>query len=74
MPARTLSMVLGSHPHPYPVVLNLIVLLSHTGVIPSKKHGPAFKKLKTYEALWDKGMSKQRAAGISNVQARKEKD
>ena len=30
------------------------------------------KKLKTYEALKDKGMSKDRAAKISNAQANKD--
>lgn len=38
-----------------------------------KKHGPSVKKPKTYEALRDKGMSKSRAARISNAQAKKEK-
>ena len=42
--------------------------------MPDKKPGPAVKKPKTYEALRDKGMSKQRAARISNAQAKKEKD
>ncbi len=32
------------------------------------------KKPKTYEALREKGMSKQRAARISNAQAQKGKD
>jgi hypothetical protein len=41
--------------------------------MPRKKHGPSVKKPKTYEALRDKGMSKQRAARISNAQADKEK-
>jgi hypothetical protein len=38
-----------------------------------KKPGPSVKKPKTYEALKDKGMSKERAAKISNAQANKEK-
>jgi hypothetical protein len=38
-----------------------------------KKPGPSVKKPKTYEALRDKGMSKQRAAKISNAQAGKKK-
>jgi hypothetical protein len=38
-----------------------------------KGPGPAVKKPKTYEALRDKGMSRQRAARISNAQARKKK-
>ena len=42
--------------------------------MPAKNPGQAIKKPKTYEALRDKGMSKQRAARISNAQAKKEKD
>jgi hypothetical protein len=38
-----------------------------------KKPGPSVKKPKTYEALRDKGMSKTRAAKISNAQAKKSK-
>jgi hypothetical protein len=38
-----------------------------------KKPGPSVKKPKTYEALKDKGMSKERAAKISNAQAKKQK-
>ena len=38
-----------------------------------KKPGPSVKKPKTYEALKDKGMSKERAAKISNAQAGKPK-
>jgi hypothetical protein len=41
--------------------------------LPGKKHGPSVKKPKTYEALKKKGMSKSRAARISNAQANKEK-
>ena len=41
--------------------------------MPGKKHGPSIKKPKTYEALRDKGMSKSRAARISNAQADKSK-
>lgn len=42
--------------------------------MPGKKSpGPSVKKEDTYEALRDKGMSKQRAARISNAQANKEK-
>jgi len=41
--------------------------------VPGKKHGPAIKKPKTYEALKKKGMSKSRAARISNAQASKQK-
>jgi hypothetical protein len=36
-----------------------------------KSAGPAIKKPDTYEALKDKGVSKQRAAKISNAQAAK---
>jgi hypothetical protein len=36
-----------------------------------KSPGPSVKNPKTYEALKDKGMSKQRAARISNAQAAK---
>ena len=38
-----------------------------------KSAGPSIKKPDTYEALKDKGMSKERAARISNAQANKEK-
>jgi hypothetical protein len=38
-----------------------------------KKPGPSVKKPKTYETLRDKGMSKERAAKISNAQASKSK-
>jgi hypothetical protein len=38
-----------------------------------KSPGPSVKKPDTYEALKDKGMSKERAAKISNAQANKEK-
>jgi hypothetical protein len=38
-----------------------------------KRSGPSVKKPDTYEALKDKGMSKQRAAKISNAQANKQK-
>jgi hypothetical protein len=41
--------------------------------MPGKSHGSSVKKPKTYEALKDKGMSKQRAAKISNAQANKQK-
>jgi hypothetical protein len=39
--------------------------------MPGKKPGPSIKKPKTYEALKKKGMSKTRAAKISNAQANK---
>jgi hypothetical protein len=47
----------------------------HAGgsTVPGKKHGPSVKKPKTYEALKKKGMSKSRAARISNAQANKQK-
>jgi len=35
--------------------------------LPGKKHGPSVKRPKTYEALKKKGMSKARAARISNA-------
>jgi hypothetical protein len=38
-----------------------------------KSAGPSEKKSDTYEAPNDKGMSKKRAAKISNAQANKEK-
>jgi hypothetical protein len=38
-----------------------------------KSPGPSVKNPKTYEALRDKGMSKERAAKISNAQAGKKK-
>jgi hypothetical protein len=38
-----------------------------------KSAGPSIKKPDTYEALKDKGMSKERAARISNAQAGKER-
>ena len=37
--------------------------------MPGKKHGPSIKKPKQYEGLREKGMSKQRAAAISNANA-----
>jgi len=39
--------------------------------MPGKKHSPSIKNPDTYEALKDKGMSKSRAARISNSQASK---
>lgn len=36
-----------------------------------KSPGPSIKKPKVYEALRDKGMSKEKAARISNAQAAK---
>lgn len=39
--------------------------------MPEGKEGPSIKKPDTYEALRDKGMSKERAAKISNAQAKK---
>jgi hypothetical protein len=44
------------------------------GDMPGKKSpGPSVKKPDTYEALKDKGMSKERAAKISNAQANKQR-
>lgn len=39
--------------------------------MPGKKHGPSIKKPKVYEALKRKGMSKTKAAKISNAMASK---
>jgi hypothetical protein len=39
--------------------------------MPGKKPGPSIKRPKTYEALKRKGISKTRAARISNAQAKK---
>jgi hypothetical protein len=36
-------------------------------VVPASKHGPSVKNPKQYEGLREKGMSKQRAAAISNA-------
>jgi len=38
-----------------------------------KDPGPSIKKPDTYEALKNKGMSKSKAAAISNAQAKKTK-
>ncbi len=38
-----------------------------------KKPGPSVKNPDTYEALREKGMSKERSAKISNAQAKKQK-
>lgn len=38
-----------------------------------KKPGPSIKKPKVYEALRDEGMSKEKAAKISNAQAKRKK-
>lgn len=37
--------------------------------MPGHNHGPSIKKPKVYEALRDEGMSKTKAAKISNAQA-----
>jgi hypothetical protein len=42
--------------------------------MPSKKHGKSIKNPDTYEALREKGMSKSRAARISNAQKKKGQD
>lgn len=39
--------------------------------MPGKSPGPSIKKPKVYEALKKKGMSKTKAAKISNAQAKK---
>ena len=41
--------------------------------MPGKKHGPSIKAPKVYEALKREGMSKSRAAAISNAAAKKRK-
>jgi hypothetical protein len=55
----------------YDIILS--IALEVTAVPGGKKPGPSVKKPETYEALRDKGMSKERAARISNAQANKEK-
>ena len=42
--------------------------------MPKRKHGNSVKNSDTYEALRDKGMSKERAAKISNAQKNKGQD
>lgn len=39
--------------------------------MPGKSPGPSIKKPKVYEALKEKGYSKEKAAKISNAQAKK---
>ena len=39
----------------------------------AKKPGPSIKNPKAYEAMKEKGMSKSKAAAISNAQAAKKK-
>lgn len=39
--------------------------------MPGKKPGPSIKAPKVYEALREKGMSKEKAAKISNAQAKR---
>lgn len=41
--------------------------------MPGKKHGPSIKKPAEYESLRDKGMSKEKAARISNADAKSTK-
>jgi hypothetical protein len=41
--------------------------------MPGRKASSSIKNPKTYEALKDKGMSKSRAARISNAQAKKKR-
>jgi hypothetical protein len=38
--------------------------------MPGKKHGPSVKNPKQYEGLRESGMSKERAAKISNANAK----
>jgi hypothetical protein len=49
------------------------LLLEVTAMPKKDSPGPSVKKPDTYEALRDKGMSKERAAKISNAQAGKQK-
>ncbi len=42
--------------------------------MPGKKHGNSVKNADTYEALRNQGMSKERAARISNAQRNKGQD
>lgn len=39
--------------------------------MPGMKHGPSIKNPKAYESMRDKGMSKSKAAAISNAAAKK---
>ena len=41
--------------------------------MPGKDHGPSIKKADEYEALKKKGMSKSKAAAISNADAKRSK-
>jgi len=41
--------------------------------VPGKDHGPSIKKPSEYDALKAKGMSKSKAAAISNADAKKAK-
>lgn len=41
--------------------------------MPGKKHGPSIKNPDVYDALREKGMSKEKAARISNAQERRDK-
>lgn len=39
--------------------------------MPGKMHGPSIKNPKAYESMREKGMSKSKAAAISNAAAKK---
>lgn len=41
--------------------------------MPGMKHGPSIKKPKVYEALKRQGMSKSKAAAISNATVKKKR-
>jgi len=47
-------------------------MVSVTGAVsvPGKSHGPSVKNPKQYEGLREKGMPKERAAAISNANAK----
>jgi hypothetical protein len=57
------------------MVVRVVLFREHTRRwrLPGKKASSSIKKPKTYEALKDKGMSKTRAAKISNAQAKKKR-
>jgi hypothetical protein len=57
------------------MVVRVVLVRGHlrSWRMPGKKVSSSIKKPKTYEALKDKGMSKTRAAKISNAQAKKKK-
>lgn len=58
-------MVLG-----YKLIGTLSVSCTEDTAVPGKSHGSSVKNPKQYEGLREKGMSKQRAAAISNANAK----